>query len=385
VEIEPQKLFVFLIDFFAILMPGAFLSYMLKDPFIEKILCRPHFPLEGAENWSVFLFVSYLLGHFVFLFGAQLDKVYDALAAATRDRQVERLAAGNALSPWPVRFLARVFFKKNTGIALRHAVLIKDRHLSIIGATNAVNAFQWSKSRLAMEQPIALATVQKFEADSKFFRSFVIVLVLAAVVAYNSNPLLALIGLPAMIFAAFWRYVDQRFKAIEQAYSFVITMEAEESLQKNIADFGTSILPDAPTHAGGVVFRRLKDRIEFLLVTATSRPSLWVLPKGHLEVGENAQHAAVREVREESGVWGKVLEPLQCSMYQVNGETVAVQFFLMEYLAQERPDERDRKSRWWAYESAVMETPFDEAKIVLGEANQIVAGLTPLPVVGSSG
>jgi hypothetical protein len=38
--------------------------------------------------------------------------------------------------------------------------------------------------RLTLEQPAALATVQRFEADSKFFRSLVIVL--AVVILWNS-------------------------------------------------------------------------------------------------------------------------------------------------------------------------------------------------------
>lgn len=37
---------------------------------------------------------------------------------------------------------------------------------------------------------------------------------------------------------------------------------------------------------------------------------VWSLPKGHLEDGETAQEAAVREVEEETGIRGKVLASL---------------------------------------------------------------------------
>jgi ADP-ribose pyrophosphatase YjhB (NUDIX family) len=37
---------------------------------------------------------------------------------------------------------------------------------------------------------------------------------------------------------------------------------------------------------------------------------LWSLPKGHLEAGETAEDAAVREVREETGIRGRVIAPL---------------------------------------------------------------------------
>ncbi|ANY06773.1 NUDIX hydrolase [Pseudonocardia sp. HH130630-07] len=37
---------------------------------------------------------------------------------------------------------------------------------------------------------------------------------------------------------------------------------------------------------------------------------LWSLPKGHIETGETAEQAAVREVQEETGIIGEVLAPL---------------------------------------------------------------------------
>ncbi len=37
---------------------------------------------------------------------------------------------------------------------------------------------------------------------------------------------------------------------------------------------------------------------------------LWSLPKGHIETGETAEQAAVREVEEETGIIGRVLAPL---------------------------------------------------------------------------
>jgi ADP-ribose pyrophosphatase YjhB (NUDIX family) len=37
---------------------------------------------------------------------------------------------------------------------------------------------------------------------------------------------------------------------------------------------------------------------------------LWSLPKGHIEVGETPEVAAVREVAEETGIHGRVVAPL---------------------------------------------------------------------------
>jgi 8-oxo-dGTP pyrophosphatase MutT (NUDIX family) len=37
---------------------------------------------------------------------------------------------------------------------------------------------------------------------------------------------------------------------------------------------------------------------------------LWSLPKGHIENGETAEQAAVREIEEETGITGRVIAPL---------------------------------------------------------------------------
>lgn len=53
--------------------------------------------------------------------------------------------------------------------------------------------------------------------------------------------------------------------------------------------------------AGGIVFRRNKDgEVEFLLYQDARER--WTIPKGHIEPGETAQAAAIREVGEETGL-----------------------------------------------------------------------------------
>jgi 8-oxo-dGTP pyrophosphatase MutT (NUDIX family) len=52
--------------------------------------------------------------------------------------------------------------------------------------------------------------------------------------------------------------------------------------------------------AGGIVFRRDANPIRYLLVK--DRFGRWTFPKGHIESGENAEQAALREVAEETGL-----------------------------------------------------------------------------------
>ncbi|MBI4176980.1 MAG: NUDIX domain-containing protein [Candidatus Aenigmarchaeota archaeon] len=50
----------------------------------------------------------------------------------------------------------------------------------------------------------------------------------------------------------------------------------------------------------GVVFRKSADGVEFLLLKRKRKG--WELPKGGIEKGETAKRAALREVREETGL-----------------------------------------------------------------------------------
>lgn len=66
------------------------------------------------------------------------------------------------------------------------------------------------------------------------------------------------------------------------------------------------------TSAGGLVVDRTPDGPRAALIGRRDRRGrlLWSLPKGHVEQGETAAEAAVREVEEETGIRGRVLARL---------------------------------------------------------------------------
>jgi ADP-ribose pyrophosphatase YjhB (NUDIX family) len=370
---EPQKLFIGLIDFFAILLPGALLTYYLEDCCADYVLREPYQYMEGAAGWAAFLFSSYLLGHFLFLLGAVVfdEHVYDRIRDATPDRLIPRLAKGKAL-PWRfTRWLARQLMKSRSDHAVKQAALIKEHYLEPLGAASAINAFQWSKARLALEKPEALATVQRFEADSKFFRSLVVVLVILILLAsFGQEWWFVAVGLPLVVLA-FWRYVDQRVKSTDQAYWFIITLEGQR-------EDGYRMRPGAPfaapSHAGGVVWRRDGKTIEFLLVGATKHPHEWVLPKGHVETGESEEETAVREVREETGVWAKVAGRLGELSFDA-GAPMTVQCYLMEALEAGKSTETRRSCTWLPLQKAVEEAAYPETRDLLRLAAERTARL----------
>ncbi len=360
---SPKDFFVGLIDFFAVILPGAVLAYFLRDGVGRHFI---HRPLNETGGWVVFLFASYLLGHFIFLLGSWLDELYDSLRRRTLNHQIRRLARTGVLLPRWQRVLLRLIFKREQDLAVDRAAKIKAHYLTPLDARAAVNTFQWSKARLALEQPEALATVQRFEADSKFFRSLVVVLLLLPFVSGAERFWMLAITAVLLTPLALWRYMEQRHKATNQAYWFIITMEAAKGTIQIAANRSAG-----PTHAGGVVFRRAPGRIEYLLVQAAARPDEWVLPKGHIEIGETARETAVREVLEETGVWARITDALGEMAYEdERGKPVVTQVFLMEFLEQTAPLDQLREVVWLPLPEAVDRATFPTSRDLLLQADR---------------
>lgn len=61
--------------------------------------------------------------------------------------------------------------------------------------------------------------------------------------------------------------------------------------------------------SGGVIFRKKNKKLEIALI-AREKGKIWCLPKGTIEPGESLKETAVREVAEETGLQGKILDKL---------------------------------------------------------------------------
>jgi 8-oxo-dGTP pyrophosphatase MutT (NUDIX family) len=64
--------------------------------------------------------------------------------------------------------------------------------------------------------------------------------------------------------------------------------------------------------AGGLVVDLARDVPRAAIIGRTDRQGrlLWSLPKGHIEAGETAEQAAVREIAEETGISGEIMAEL---------------------------------------------------------------------------
>ena len=113
------------------------------------------------------------------------------------------------------------------------------------------------------------------------------------------------------------------------------------------------------THAGGIVRRRADDRDLYLLVRANEPKGVWVLPKGHIEAGETPEGAAVREVREETGVQARI-ETLVGEIPSGSG-TAAI--YLMSFESETM--RREREAVWLPFETATEALAFEESRTLL--------------------
>jgi len=135
--------------------------------------------------------------------------------------------------------------------------------------------------------------------------------------------------------------------------------------------------------AGGVVFRE-NEGIEVALI-ATKGGAVWGLPKGLVdrERKESLEEAALREVREETGLHGRVLERIDKVEYwyrwKENDEPVRyhkiVYFFLIEH---QGGDIRDHdfevdEVRWFPLEQAMQIASYESEREILRKAGELIA------------
>jgi len=367
---EPQKLFIGLMDFFSILLPGALLTYLLMDHVGPWVLGDRYAKLASTEGWAAFLFASYLFGHLIFLLGSWLDELYDWARRYTLNAQIAMLARRGRLLPWIARVPIWLVFKAERNKAVDRVGKIKQQALGALQAGGVINNFQWCKVvPLNAENPASLAVVQRFEADSKFFRCLAVVLLLL-LIAWPLQHRWPPFGVPvlvALLLLALWRYMEQRFKATNQAYWSVITLTAEAG---KVQIDRAAPAAGGPTHAGGVVFRTSYGATEYLLVEATDDPAQWVLPKGHVEEGEHSRETAVREVHEETGVWARIVHDLEDVSYSVSGTVVTVRFYLMQAVGRGLRKDHERRPVWLPFQQAVAQATHLETRELLQAAEQ---------------
>ncbi len=133
--------------------------------------------------------------------------------------------------------------------------------------------------------------------------------------------------------------------------------------------------------AGGVVYRNNDSAVEFAIVKIVPEMR-WQLPKGLIDPGETTEQAAIREVREESGIQAEMVAPIEKIEYWFfasrYGERTRyhkfVHFYLMRYASGDVADHDDEvaEARWVTIDEALRMLEFKGEREVVSKAEVMI-------------
>ena len=134
--------------------------------------------------------------------------------------------------------------------------------------------------------------------------------------------------------------------------------------------------------AGGVVYRRRGARVEVALISVGEQ-GRWQLPKGLVGRGESAEEAALREVREETGLTCEIageLEKVEYWYFSKGGARRVrfhkhVHYYLMRHVSGDVSghDDEVNEARWVEAEEAGAMLAFKGERKALAEAREMLA------------
>jgi len=137
--------------------------------------------------------------------------------------------------------------------------------------------------------------------------------------------------------------------------------------------------------SGGVIFKRKDNSFEVALVSK-KKGKIWCLPKGHIEEGESLKETAIREVKEETGLRGEIVNKVDDIIYWYSnkdkkGELIKifkrVYFFLLKYVEGETKvhDHEVENVQWFDIKKARKILTYKTEQDVMKKAEKILKNL----------
>jgi 8-oxo-dGTP diphosphatase len=136
-------------------------------------------------------------------------------------------------------------------------------------------------------------------------------------------------------------------------------------------------------HSAGGAVVSLQDGTLQVAMIATRARTRWGLPKGAVTTGETSEQAALREVLEETGLRGSIIEPLETIEYFFRaGDTLIqkkVDFYLMRYEGGELTPQLSEvdDAQWFALDESIERSSFDSERKLLQKIRERWTSMSP--------
>lgn len=195
-----DKIKIGILDLLTILVPGGFLLFLLSDKLLDFAANTwKGYPILSSPwiMFGVFFALAYILGHFIFFLGSFLD---DLIYEKVR----------------------KIYWHDHAKLT-SYVLMVKEKKTGIT-QRKVLSAWKWACAWLMANQPVIYSDVERLMAESKFFRSLIIVCI-AGIFVFPSDQITArmILGLAILIFLSLIRYLTQRQKSLTAAYHGILT------------------------------------------------------------------------------------------------------------------------------------------------------------------
>jgi hypothetical protein len=212
---KPSDFFVGVIDFFAVLLPGASLVYLLQ-PLIVTSTVTPWLPATPTQGWMVFLVLAYIAGHLLHAIGSWLldDYIYGMF-------YVPRWRPPHSRAAKLIRQADAAGLRKDTEAS---ATLLARVYLTTNVNPQGTNYYDWCLSDVRVNSPPGAVEVDRLQADSKFFRSMAFVFLVGTLVSLREAQVWVAVGAAALTIFAIWRFCELRWSATKRVYEYYLLL-----------------------------------------------------------------------------------------------------------------------------------------------------------------
>jgi hypothetical protein len=214
---KPSDFFIGVVDFFAVLLPGAALVCLLR-PVVVADTPMGWLPATPTQGWVMFLVLAYIAGHFLHALGSWLlDKYVYGEFYLPRVRSSHAQAAK---------------LKKDDFALEKHKkaaeTLLARVRLTTKADSTGTNYYDWCLSDVRANSPAGAIEVDRLQADSKFFRSMVFVFLVAALVSLGQTQAPVWVSAVAAALAVFaiWRFCELRWTATKRVYEYYLLLHS---------------------------------------------------------------------------------------------------------------------------------------------------------------